>query len=507
MNAAELDALLVAAVLASSLLAGIAIFVLGEARTRARTWVNLVAAVAKLGFVLWIAVRVADGRQPALRIPLLPEWDLLLRADALSLLFAVLSASLWLVTTVYAVAYLERGRDRARFFGLFSLCVTATMGVSMAGNLFTFFVFFEMLTLTTWPLVTHAGTRAAVAGGRTYLAYTLAGSASLLIGLIWLYGLAGPHDFLAEGGVRGVDPGNDAALRAIFVLLAAGMGVKAALVPLHGWLPRAMVAPAPVSALLHAVAVVKAGAFGLVRLVEDVYGPNLMAALGMDAWLAAIAAATILYGSLRALTQSDLKKRLAYSTVSQVSYVTLGVAIGGGMALTGALVHLVHQGIMKITLFFGAGTFAEVHGATQVHQLDGLGRRSPWTAAAFSLAALGMIGLPPLAGFVSKWYLGAGAVAQGATWVVAVLVISTLLNAAYFLPLLQRLWLRPAPDAAAHRGGAGARPGPEIGRLERLGLEAPAVTTAGMTLAAGLLAGHVLAPLVWAQRIVEGRSP
>jgi multicomponent Na+:H+ antiporter subunit D len=482
-----------------SLFAGVAIALLGEGQQRLRTVLNLAAAVVKLLLVLWIALIVIGGSIPEFRFPLVPGFDLVLRADSLSVLFASLSSALWLVTTVYAIAYLERSANRARFFGFFSICVTATMGIAMAGNLLTFFVFYELLTLATWPLVAHTGTRAALQAGRTYLYYTLVGSALFLLGLIWLYALAGPQDFLAGGSLALRDIDADASLRAIFVLVAIGMGVKAALVPLHGWLPRAMVAPAPVSALLHAVAVVKAGAFGLVRLVEDVFGSTLVGALGLGQGLALAASFTIVYGSVVALRQDDLKKRLAYSTVSQVSYIALGIAVGGALATVGGMVHLVHQGVMKITMFFCAGTFATLLGVTRIDQLDGLARRLPWSAGAFSVAALGMIGLPPMAGFVSKWYLGAGAVATGQTWVVAVLVASTLLNAAYFLPLIARMWLRPAPE----RWPRETTPG----RWVVFGLVAPALFTAFVTIAFGVLAGSSYSPLDWATEIVRGYVP
>ncbi len=482
-----------------SLLAGLAIAVLGEQRQRLRTVLNLSAAVVKLALVLWIALLVAGGVVPEFRFALVPGFDLVLRADSLSVLFASLSAALWLVTTVYAIAYLQHYANRARFFGYFSICVTATMGIAMAGNLLTFFVFYELLTLATWPLVVHTGSRAALRAGRTYLQFTLGGSALFLIGLIWLYALAGPQDFIAGGSLQLLDLEAVTSMQAIFVLIAIGMGVKAALVPLHAWLPSAMVAPAPVSALLHAVAVVKAGAFGLVRLVEDVYGSALSGALGLSLALAIAASFTIVYGSVLALLQTDLKKRLAYSTVSQVSYIALGIAIGGPLATVGGMVHLVHQGVMKITMFFCAGIFATLLGVTRIVELDGLARRLPWSAAAFSVAALGMIGLPPMAGFVSKWYLGSGAVAMGQTWVVAVLVASTLLNAGYFLPLIARMWFRPAPE----RWTGGAQPS----RWVVAGLVAPALATAGLTIAFGVLAGSTYSPLDWAIAIVREYLP
>ncbi|MCH8477991.1 MAG: monovalent cation/H+ antiporter subunit D family protein [Wenzhouxiangella sp.] len=487
-----------AAVLVSAF-AGLMIFVAGERRQRLRTWLNIAAALLKLILVGLIGLLVMAGHNPEFRVALLPGLDLVLRADGLSMLFATLSALLWLVTTIYAIAYLEHSPNRARFFGFFSLCVTSTMGIAMAGNLLTFFIFYELLTLTTWPLVVHTGSSAAMASGRTYLRYTLTGSALFLIGLIWLYGLTGSQDFIAGGTIAELGLDNDWALKIIFWLLVIGMGVKAALVPLHRWLPLAMVAPAPVSALLHAVAVVKAGAFGLVRLVEDVFGPNLVADLGLGLPLAVLASITIIYGSVLALYQNDIKKRLAFSTVSQVSYITLGIALGGPVATIGGLIHLVHQGLMKITLFFCAGIFANLLGVKKIAQLDGIGQRLPWTSACFPVGALGMIGVPPVAGFISKWYLGAGAVAMGQHWVIAVLVASTLLNAAYFLPLLKRIWLHLPPEQwpAEHR----------VSRLESAAMIGSSIATASFALAVGLLAGLPLSPLSWVTGIVTDYFP
>lgn len=487
-------ALLPVLVLLTSLGPALAIFLLPERARRLRTAVNLAGAVAKLGLVALLLHGVAGGATYGLRLPLVPGLYLLLRVDALALLFVTLSAFLWLLTTIYAIAYLGEGPDQSRFFGFFSLCVAATTGIALSGSLITFFVFYELLTLSTWPLVVHRGDVDSVAAGRRYLSYTLGGSAALLLGIVWLEGTAGPVEFTPHGTLAGLDP---ATLRACFLLMVGGLGVKAALVPLHGWLPAAMVAPAPVSALLHAVAVVKAGAFGIVRVVLDVYGTGTVQELGLGLPLAVAASVTILYGSVRALSQSDIKRRLAYSTVSQVSYIALGVALAGPAAAVGGLVHLVHQGLMKITLFFCAGALAEALHAYRVEQLDGAGRRMPLTMLAFSVAALGMIGVPPVAGFVSKWWLGTGALGAGQPWVLAVLAGSSLLNAAYFLPLLYRAWFLPAPD--------GAEAVAPFRREGDWGLVLPPVATAAVALGAGLLAASAPSPLGWA-RLIVGRD-
>ncbi|MCO6413984.1 MAG: monovalent cation/H+ antiporter subunit D family protein [Thiogranum sp.] len=480
--------------IASSLVPGLMIFSLSEERVRLRTTLNVGGAVLKTGLVIWMLLGVYRQQTFELRLQLLPGLELALQADALSLLFVALSTALWLVTTIYAIGYLEGSPNRSRFFGFFSLCVTATVGVAMAGNLITFVLFYELLTLATYPLVVHRGTEAARRAGQTYLTYTIAGGALLLLGTVWLYTLTGTLEFIPRGFVASLGDEHHSALIMIFVLLIAGLGVKAALVPLHGWLPQAMVAPAPVSALLHAVAVVKAGAFGIVRVVYDVFGVEFAAELGVMQPLAWLASFTIIYGSLRALLQDDLKRRLAFSTVSQVSYIALGVAIAGPIATIGGVVHLVHQGLMKITLFFCAGNLAETLGIHKVSEMNGAGRRMPWTMAAFTIGAFGMIGLPPVAGFVSKWYLGLGALEAHQDWVLFVLVGSTLLNAAYFLPILHVAWFREAPESWPEER--------DYGRKETAwALLLPPLVTAAMALAAGLLAFAPFSPLEWAKVI------
>ncbi len=484
-------------VVLTSLITGLVIFFLREEQPVTRTVLNVTGATVKLvlvGIMLW---GVFHGHRYETRLPFLPELDLVLRADALALLFVTLSAGLWLLTTVYAIGYLEGSPNRSRFFGFFSLCVTATMGIALAGNLLTFFVFYEMLTLATYPLVIHRGTAGALKAGRTYLIYTLGGGAILLAGIAWLSVLTGPVEFMHGGSLTDLTDQHDHALRIIFALLIAGLGVKAALVPLHGWLPVAMVAPAPVSALLHAVAVVKAGAFGIVRVVYEVFGIQLAADLGLLTPLAFVASLTIVYGSLRALAQDDLKRRLAYSTVSQVSYVALGVGLFGPFAIIGGVVHLVHQGIMKITLFFCAGNLAETLGIHRVSEMNGVGRRMPWTMAAFTLGALGMIGVPPLAGFITKWYLGLGSLEAGQPWVLTVLAGSTILNAAYFLPILYTAWFKPPlVEVWTEKELRGVFE-------TKLSLLAPTLLTAVVILAVGVFAGSVISPLEWAKLIAE----
>ncbi|MCO6459447.1 MAG: monovalent cation/H+ antiporter subunit D family protein [Pirellulaceae bacterium] len=483
-------------VVASSLLPGIVIFFLPEERRSWRTTLNLSGALGKIVLVALMLWGVFQGERFVVRYSLLPNVEFRLHADPLSLLFVTLSATLWLLTTIYAIGYLEGSPNRSRFFGFFSLCVAATTGIAVAGNLLTFLIFYELLTLATYPLVVHRGTTQSLSAGRIYLAYTLAGSAALLLGVVWLSSFVGTPEFIEGGYLDEVDPRHQGSLVRIFALMILGVGVKAAIVPLHGWLPSAMVAPAPVSALLHAVAVVKAGAFGVVRIVYDVFGVEFCSTLGVTEPLAMAAAVTIVYGSIRALYQDDLKRRLAFSTVSQVSYIILGTAVLGPLATLGGIVHLVHQGVMKITLFFCAGNLAEALGVHRVSELNGVGRRMPWTMAAFTVGALGMIGVPPTAGFISKWYLAMGASAAEEPWYILVLVVSSVLNACYFLPIVYAAWFKqPAgPWPVDQRAG----------RLEtKLSLLVPTIATALLVVGFGLLASVWFSPLGWASLIVE----
>jgi multicomponent Na+:H+ antiporter subunit D len=509
--AGEVRASVLVWLLATSLVPAGIIFLLPERAERWRRAVNMVGAVAKVGLVAVLVVGVFSGREYEWRTPFLPGIDLVLRADPVPLLFVFLSALLWLTTTVYAIGYLSQDTHRSRFFGFFSLCVTASVGIALAGNLVTLLVFYELLTVTTYPLIVHQGHERARAGGRIYLLYAVTGGAVVLVAVVWLQTIAGTVAFRETALLATLVPEHRGALTAIFVLLVGGFGVKAAIVPLHVWLPHAMVAPAPVSALLHAVAVVKAGAYAIVRVIHDLYGAELAADLGVLTPLTIAAAVTIVYGSVLALAQQDLKRRLAYSTVSQLSYILLGVSVVGLTSVAGGVAHLVHQGVMKVTLFYCAGILATSLGVTRIDQLRGVGRKQPLTMAAFTVAALGMIGVPPTVGFITKWYLGLGAVEAGQPWVIAVLVASTLLNAAYFLPVIARAWL-PAPEAEVAERQVGVRyPARRLGpvRVPGFRLEAdpwlllPPLATAGSVVVLGVLAGAPLSPISWAEEIAR----
>jgi multicomponent Na+:H+ antiporter subunit D len=487
---------------AAPFLTAVLIFALGEHRHAARSRVNLAGAALTGTAVLAAAAAALAGAPdayPSVGIALL-DIGFSLRADMLGTLFAVVAGVLWLITTVYAIGYMSHASDRARFFGFFSVCVGSAIGIALSANLLTFFIFYEILTLATYPLVIHSGTPAALKGGRTYLTYALPAGGALAVGVVWLNLIAGPVEFTAGGSL---DPAlastHAGSLIVIFALLMLGLGVKAALFPLHGWLPAAMVAPAPVSSLLHAVAVVKAGVFGIARVVLEVYGP-LGRDLGVTQVLAVLAGFTIIFGSVRAIAQDDFKKRLAFSTIAQLSYITLGVALASPIAIAGGIAHLAHHAAMKITMFFTAGAVAEEVKAYRVSEFDGLGKRMPLTMTAFSLAAIGIVGVPPVAGFTSKWLLGVGGVDAGAGWVIAVLGVSSLLNAAYFFPIIHRAWFRAPKPEWAH--------GPASGKPEGdMRMIVPLVITAAIGLAMGVFAGMDLSPASWAQAIAGWELP
>ena len=426
-----------------------------DAGRGARHWRSaalLAAVAATLALSLWTLPEVLRGEPRTLELlRLTPQVPLALRVDALGALYGTTASALWLLAVLYALGYLH-GPNQARTYAALMVCLGAAMGVAFAGNLLTFFVFYELLSVLTYLLVIHDQTPQALAAGLKYIAYVLVGGSLVLAGTLLAFAQAGDLTF-RSGGVFGADasvaPGALALTFACFVL---GFGVKAALMPLHGWVADAHpAAPAPCSALLSGV-LVAAGGVGLVRVSFEILGPQLLSELGLMRWLALAAGATVVTAALLALQQDDLKRRLAYSTVSQMGYLTLALSLLGPLATLGALVHLVHHAFMKGALFFCAGSFAYVTGRRGMASLAGLAARTPFTAAAFTLVTLGMIGVPPLSGFVSKWWLGLGMLEADAPAALAVLLGGALLAAGYLLPVVYTLYFgraEPAPGGAA----------------------------------------------------------
>jgi len=418
---------------------------------------TMLTAVALLLCVLSLFGPVLAGAQPqATLVQMLPGIALSLRIEPLGMLFALVASSLWVVNSLYSIGYMRANREahQTRFYVCFALALACTMGIAFSANLLTLYLFYEALTLITYPLVTHHGDDEARSGGRLYLGYLLTTSIVFLLPAIVLtWAAAGTLEFTA-GGILGSGLSN-AGIGGLLALYMFGIG-KAALMPFHRWLPAAMVAPTPVSALLHAVAVVKAGVFSVVKVIVYVFGVERIAGLASVDWLPFAAGFTIIAASIVALRADNLKRRLAYSTVSQLSYVVFAAALLTPLSVAGAALHIAAHAFGKITLFFAAGAIYTAAHKTNVSQLDGIGRRMPWTMGAFALGAISMIGLPPTAGFVSKWFMLSGAMSTGLWVPVAVIAASTLLNAGYFLPIVYRAFFRPVgsdahgEDHAAH---------------------------------------------------------
>lgn len=416
-----------------------------------RETVTLVTAGGLFVVVASLLPQVLAGERPAVSLfEVFPGVGLAFELEPLGMLFALIASSLWIVNSIYSIGYMRGNAEahQTRFYVCFALSLFAAIGIAFAGNLLTLFLFYEILTLVTYPLVTHHGDEEARRGGRVYLGVLLSTSICLmLVAILVTYFTAGTLDF-EPGGILG-DHLNDLGRGALLALFMFGIG-KAALMPMHKWLPAAMVAPTPVSALLHAVAVVKAGVFCVVKVIVYVFGIDVLAMTANAVWLPYVAGFTIIAASIVALRADNLKRRLAYSTVSQLSYVVLAAAVLAPISVIGATLHIAAHAFGKITLFFAAGAIYTAAHKTEVSQLAGIGRRMPWTMVAFGVGVLSMIGLPPTGGFISKWFMLAGAM-QVEHWVaVAVIAVSTLLNAAYFVPIVYSAFMRAPADTATH---------------------------------------------------------
>ena len=429
----------------------------GEKRPNLRETFTFIAAVIQATVVVSMVPVVLSGAIIECHIwQVFTNVPLLLRVDGPGLLFACVASVLWIATTLYAIGYMRGLHEHAqtRFYSYFALSLSATMGVAFSANLLTIYFFYEMLSVSTFPLVTHMQDKNARTGGRTYLGYLLFTSLCLLLPAlswcyVWLDGGNVTMDFLADTGK--VDFFSNTTQMILLSLFTFGFA-KAGLMPLHSWLPGAMVAPTPVSALLHAVAVVKVGVFCVYRVYADLFGTEVLLKLNGEDWMIAIACATILISSLIALSQDNLKRRLAFSTIGQLGYVVLGATLATEQGMGGSVLHIAMHACGKITLFFCAGAIFVATGKKYVSELRGLGRKMPITMGAFMIGSLSVIGLPPLGGFVSKWYLAMGALDRDAVWVVVVLLISSLLNVFYLLPVAVTAFFRPNESEGESEG-------------------------------------------------------
>ncbi len=440
--------------IALPILGAVGIGLVGRRYPNTREAITLLSAIG-LAVLVWSLIPdVLAGSRPTVRLAeMFPGIALELRVEPLGMLFAALASLLWIVNSIYSIGYMRGNNERhqTRFYVCFAVALAGAMGVAFAGNLLTLFVFYEVLTFSTYPLVAHKGDAKSVASARVYLGVLLATSMALFLpAIIWTYHVAGTLDFKPGGILSGQLAGPAVGL--LLALYVFGVG-KAALMPVHRWLPAAMVAPTPVSALLHAVAVVKAGVFTITKVVLYVFGVDFLASTPSAGWLLYAAAFTIIAASLVALHQTNLKRLLAYSTIAQLSYVIMAVAILRPLSEIAAALHIVAHAFGKITLFFAAGCIYTVSKKTEIHQLRGIARRMPWTMAAFTIGALSMIGIPPTAGFVSKWYVLAGSFQAENYVAIATIIVSTLLNAAYFLPIVYIAWFQSetVPPANNHR--------------------------------------------------------
>ncbi len=422
------------------------VFLLGKA-PNARDAASLVIGLLTLLVVWRLSNFVFAGERPSWDLgDLLPGFSLTFQVEPLGMMFALVAASLWILTTVYAVGYMRGHHEKhqTRFFACFAAAIFAALSAAFSANLFTLFIAYEVMTISTYPLVTHHGTAEARHGGRVYLGILLFTSiAFFMLAIAGTWFIAGTLDFRLGGILSeplAAGRTSSGQLTILLALFAFGIG-KAALMPFHRWLPAAMVAPTPVSALLHAVAVVKVGVFSLLKVAVYIFGIDLLQTTGISIWLSYLAGASIVIASLVAITKDNLKARLAYSTISQLAYITLGAALATPNSILGGGMHIVMHAFGKITLFFAAGAIYVATNKKYVSELDGLGRAMPFTFGAFLLATISIIGLPPGGGAWSKWFLAVGAAETHQYWLIAALMISSLLNIFYLMPIPIRAFL------------------------------------------------------------------
>jgi multicomponent Na+:H+ antiporter subunit D len=415
-----------------------------------REAVTLLTAAGLFGSVCALYPAVSAGERPVASVgEVLPGLWLAFEVEPLGMLFALVASSLWILTSLYSIGYMRAHREehQTRFYTYFAIALAATIGVAFSANAFSLFIFYEVLTLSTYPLVTHAGTEEAKRAGRVYLGILLATSIGLLLlGLVWTWSIAGTLDFTSGGVIP--DQTSESLVAGLLALYVFGVG-KAAIMPFHRWLPAAMVAPTPVSALLHAVAVVKAGVFSILKIAIYLFGIDSLGQLEGVGPLAYVAAATMLIASVVALRKDNLKIRLAYSTISQLSYIVLGTLLANGKAVIGAGMHIAMHAFGKITLFFCAGAIFVATHKTTVSEMQGLGRTMPITMGAFFVASLCIVGLPPTGGLWSKWFLGLGTLDAGHFAFLVVLMLSSVLSVAYLLPIpIKGFFGAPGSDGA-----------------------------------------------------------
>ena len=440
-----------------SIVTGLASYMLPFSDKTRRAFCSVIIVATTV--IAWAAILTCSGEEFVLWA-FTDKLSFSLRMDGAAKLFVGLSATLWPFTMVYAWDYMKHEGQLPLFWAFFTAAFGITLGIACAANMVTMYLFYELLTLSTIPLVMHAMHKKAIAAGVKYALYSIAGAALAFVGLVFLV-VNGANDFVLGGHFAGYS-GNMTVLLTVFSVAFVGCGVKAAIWPFHSWLPSAAVAPTPVTALLHAVAVVKAGAFACIRLVYYSFGTDVLRGTWGQYVVMCLAIITLVFGSAMSLKQTHFKWRLAYSTVSNLSYILFACALMTEAGMTAAWVHLIAHSVIKIMAFFCAGSVLHYAHREYVHELEGLGRRMPLTFIAFTVAACALTGVPPFNGFVSKWYIALAATTEGSVWAVlgfVGLLISALLTAIYMFQVVIKAWF-PAKDAPAIEAGSAHEAGP-----------------------------------------------
>ena len=405
-----------------------------------------VTVVVFLNFALIVNANIFSDSEIIHVITVNEFLDIYFHIDQLGKLFSYMAGFLWILTSFYSFEYMKHEGKERRYYVFFILTFAMIMGISYSGNLFTLYIYYELLTLSTFPLVIHADSKEALQSGKKYIIYSFVGATFIIFGMMILFSISGNMNFIG-GGIKGIGEYSDKTLLLIsFLSMFLGFGVKAAMVPFHSWLPAAMVAPTPVSALLHAVAVVKSGIFALTRMTYYIYGPMLIKELNGDDYLIPVVIATIVMGSIIALHQDHLKKRLAYSTISQLGYIVLGILMLNPNGLAGALMHMINHAFIKITLFFVVGSITYMTGKKYIHEINGLGKHMNKSFIAFFIASVSLVGIPPTNGFVSKWMLGLGAMEANQVLYIVILLFSAFLTASYLFPVVIAGFFRRGDD-------------------------------------------------------------
>ena len=422
----------------------------GEKLRNIRDGLTVVVAFLTFASVCTLVSPVLAGARPRVAwLYVLPNVPISFELEPLGMVFALVASGPWGFTSLYAFGYMRghHEKNQTRFFMCFAMAIFAALGIAYARNLFTLFLFYELMTFSTYPLVTHHGTEKAKRAGRIYLGVLVFTSVvGLLAAMIWSYQLTGTLDFTPGGIMAGKGDSGTAAI--LLGLFAFGTG-KAGLMPFHRWLPNAMVAPTPVSALLHAVAVVKAGVFTVLKIIVYIFGIDFLSTTGTSEWLMWAATFTLVVASIIALTKDNLKERLAYSTVSQLAYIVLAGALATQAAAIGGGMHIAMHAMGKITLFFVAGAIYVAAHKTEISTMDGIGRQMPWTMGAFFIGSLSIIGLPPTGGSWSKWFMAYGAADGGHPFFIGIYMLSSILSIAYLMPIVARAFFFP-PQERSH---------------------------------------------------------